>query len=114
MEPLAGQDLVAPAVLWSEATSVLDQTRWRAEISEELAKVAFDRLLDAPIARPASARLYREAERVARDLGWAKTYDAEYVALARIEGGKLITQDARLQRGAGRLVDIVGIDDVVG
>ena len=112
MQPLADHDLVAPALLWSEATSVLYETRWRGEISEELATVAFGRLLDAPVARRSNAQLYREAGRVARDLGWAKTCDAEYVALARIEGSKLVTQDARLQRGAGRLVEIVGIDDV--
>jgi predicted nucleic acid-binding protein len=114
MQPLDGHDLVAPALLWSEATSVLNETRWRGEISEELAKLAFDRLLDAPITRRSGVRLYREAEQVARDLGWAKTYDAEYVALARIEGIRLVTQDARLQRGAGRLIEIVGIDDVDG
>jgi predicted nucleic acid-binding protein len=114
LQPLEGHDLVAPALLWSEATSVLNETRWRGEISEELAKVAFDRLLDAPVARRSNVQLYREAQRVAGDLGWAKTYDAEYVALARLESRRLVTQDARLQRGAGRLVEIVGIDDVVG
>jgi hypothetical protein len=31
-----------------------------------------------------------------------------------MEGTKRITQDARLQRGAGHLIEIIGIDDVVG
>jgi predicted nucleic acid-binding protein len=36
-------------------------------------------------------------------MGWAKTYDAEYVALARLLGARVVTLDARLRRGADRL-----------
>jgi predicted nucleic acid-binding protein len=36
-----------------------------------------------------------EAWRIADELGWAKTYDANYVALARLLGCKLVTLDAR-------------------
>lgn len=44
---------------------------------------------------------------MAEELGWAKTYDAEYVALARLNNCRLLTLDARLKRAAGHLVDIV-------
>lgn len=40
--------------------------------------------------------------------GWAKTYDAEYVALAHLLGSRLLTLDARLRRTASRLVEILG------
>jgi len=45
-------------------------------------------------------------------LGWAKTYDAEYVALARTLECSLLTTDRRLQRGAERIVDTVGPSDL--
>ena len=113
MEPLAPLELVAPALLWSEVTSVLNEMRWRGEVSEVLADAAFERLLAAPITRRADAALYTQARDVARELGWAKTYDAEYVSLARILDADLLSRDERLRRGAARLVTIVGPDELI-
>jgi predicted nucleic acid-binding protein len=104
--------LVAPPLLWSEALSAIRELRWRREISDDLAARAFDALLGAPVRRRAPHQLYPEAWRVADELGWAKTYDAEYVALARILDCRLLTIDDRLRRGAGRFVDIVGPHDL--
>jgi predicted nucleic acid-binding protein len=104
-------DLVAPPLLWSETASVLHELRWRREISDDLTSKAFAAFLDAPVRRRAPTQLYREAWRIADDLGLARTYDAEYVALARILGCRLFTVDDRLRRGAGRVVEIVGPHD---
>jgi hypothetical protein len=49
-----------------------------------------------------------EAWSVADELGWAKTYDANYVALARLLRCRLVTLDARLRRGAARHGFVVG------
>jgi hypothetical protein len=53
-----------------------------------------------------------EAWRIADALGWAKTYDAEYVATARLLGCRMVTLDARLRRGADRLGFVVTVDEL--
>ena len=104
--------LIAPALFWSEVLSALHEMRWRKEISTGLADIAFKRLLAAPVSPRSSNRLRREAWRIAEELGWMKTYDAEYVALARTARCRLFTVDARLRRGAGHVVPIIGPGDL--
>ena len=82
-------------------------------MSPALAQTAFDRLLASPIDRRTDDGLYRDAREVARTLGWARTYDAEYVALARSLQVDLISRDERLRRGAARLVRVLSPDELV-
>src|SRR5919199_4533046 len=93
IEPFTHLGLAAPALLWSEVTSVLNEMHWGGELSTDLAEAAFDRLMSSPIERHTGDQLYRDAREVGRQLGWAKTYDAEYVALARRHGARLLSRD---------------------
>lgn len=102
-EPLRSHELVAPALMWSEATSALHEAVWRREVSAPRAREVLERVRTAPVARRTHGRLHRTAWQLAEELGWAKTYDAEYVALARLLDAQLVTLDARLRRGADRL-----------
>lgn len=106
--PIAGYTAIAPSLMWSEALSALHEGLYRKEISLELAALARERLWAVPVgARPLSD--YAEAAwQLTEGLGWAKTYDAEYVALAQIADCPLVTIDHRLRRGAAHVVRIVG------
>lgn len=99
---------VAPPLMWSEALSVLHEGKWRGIVSSDLADEMLSRLGTCRIERRMPSDLYAEAWRIADQLGWAKTYDAEYVALARLLGCQLLTIDARLQRGVRGVVEVVG------
>lgn len=102
-----GHRLVAPPLMWSESTSALRNLTFRGEIDADEMRVALDRLLGAPVTPVRHPELYRQAAAIAARLGWAKTYDAEYVALAQLLDAPLVTVDVRLIRGARQYVDVV-------
>jgi predicted nucleic acid-binding protein len=109
---LQGEELVAPHLLWSESTSALHELAFRGELDPATSSEAIERLRRLDIAPVDDPRIQPEASRVARRLGWAKTYDAEYVALASLMGAALLTLDARLARAATRLVSVVAPADL--
>ena len=106
--PLRGHDLLAPPVMASETVSTLREMRFRGEISQQLGRAALGSFLAMEYEVQHPPGLWEAATDVAQRLGWAKTYDAEYVALARILGSPLVTLDARMARGARRLAQILG------
>ena len=99
----AGEPLVAPPLMWSESRSALHEALWRGETSAEQARRTLEALGGGRIEERRHEQLGEEAWRLADELGWAKTYDAEYVALARLFDCRLVTLDAALRRGAARL-----------
>jgi len=110
--PFREQSLVAPPLMWSEAVSTLREHAWRGDISADQAAASLAALMAAPIRKLAPRHLHREAWRIAEQLGWAKTYDAEYVALARLLSCRLLTRDDRLRRGSARVVESIGPTDL--
>jgi predicted nucleic acid-binding protein len=111
-EPLAKEQLVAPYLMWSEASSVLHELKWRKEISTQLAEIALERLATAAVSGRRPKGLIAEAWRIADQLGWAKTYDAEYLALAQLLKCRFVTTDAKLKAAASRLLNVIGPADL--
>lgn len=111
-QPLDGHELVAPPLLWSEASSVLHEMSWRGEIEPDVATEAVERLEQAPITRRDLEGGIRATWAIADGLGWAKTYDAEYIALAQELSAPLLTIDDRLRRGVGKTIRVVGPMDL--
>jgi predicted nucleic acid-binding protein len=110
--PLADHELIAPALLASEVTSILCELTHRGEVPHDQARIALGRLSGLPIRYERPDDLATRAWDLARSLGWAKSYDAEYVALALIHGASLFTIDERMRRGAGHVVPMPSFADL--
>lgn len=100
---LRGLDAVAPPLLWPELRSALHVARWRNLLSTDETSKALRAWESAPVRERRHARLGAEAWRIADELKWAKTYDAEYLALATLLKVPLATFDRRMIRAADAL-----------
>jgi predicted nucleic acid-binding protein len=106
------EELAAPSLLWSETTSSLRQLVYRGEADDDVVRRAIRWLSAAEISVHSSRDLLADAYELASRLGWKRTYDAEYVVLARRLNAPLVTADARLFRGAGSLIRVLGPEDL--
>jgi predicted nucleic acid-binding protein len=80
------------------------------ELEPEVARERIARVNALPIRLLGDAVLRRRAWEVADQLGWAETYDAEYVALTQLQGDALVTTDAELARRVEGIVPTAPID----
>jgi predicted nucleic acid-binding protein len=111
---LRSTDLVAPPLLWPEARSALHVALWRELISVELARDSLDALESGAVKERRPRRLGHEAWAIADQMGWSKTYDAEYLATARLLGARLATFDRRMLAAAARLGIPTASVDAIG
>jgi predicted nucleic acid-binding protein len=106
-EALGGGELLAPALMWSEARSTLHLGLLKGKVSAEQAAAQHERLETCPVRRGEEPELGRRAWDIAEQFGWGRTYDAEYVALAQILKCRLVTLDGKLRDGTARLGFVV-------
>ncbi|MGX6448154.1 type II toxin-antitoxin system VapC family toxin [Patulibacter sp. S7RM1-6] len=94
----------APALVDVEVTHTLRGLLRASAVAPSTAEIAREALAALGVRRHPDARLLRRAWEL-RDA--CTTYDGLYVALAEALDAPLLTRDARLARGIGRLVDVV-------
>jgi predicted nucleic acid-binding protein len=107
LDTLSDEQLVAPWLLWSEVPAALSAMIFRAEVSRELGEAALARLDTINVEPRHPKGLIAEAWRIAKERGWAKTYDAEYLALAQLLDCRLVTLDGPLWRATRQLGYVV-------
>jgi predicted nucleic acid-binding protein len=112
IEVPAEHDLLAPTLLRSQTLSALHETVHRGELAPDVALDRLARIWAMPIRLLGDAVLRRRAWQVTEQLGWAETYDAEYVALTQLQADAFVTLDAELARQVEGLVPTATIDAV--
>jgi len=110
IEVSAEHELLAPTLLRSQALSALHEAVHRGELPADAARDLLDRIGRMKIRLLGDAVLRRRAWEVADRLGWATTYEAEYVALTQLQADALVTTDADLARSVEGLVATASID----
>ena len=103
-------ELLAPTLLRSQTLSALHEAVQRGELSADVARERLERVWRIRIRLLGDAVLRRRAWEVADQLGWASTYDAEYVALTLLQGDAFVTLDAELARSVEGLVETASVD----
>ena len=102
--------VLAPTLLRSQTLSALHEAVQRSEIPADVARDRLTRIGKMPIRLLGDAVLRRRAWELADQLGWASTYNAEYVALTQLQADAFVTLDAELARSVEGIVATASID----
>jgi predicted nucleic acid-binding protein len=102
--------LLAPTLLRSQTLSALHEAVQRGEIPAGVARDRLKRIRQMKIRLLGDAVLQRRAWELAEQLGWASTYNAEYVALTQLQADAFVTLDAELARSVEGIVATASID----
>ncbi len=103
-------ELLAPTLLRSQTLSALHEAVQRGEIEADVAREQLVRIGRMPIRLLGDAVLRRRAWEVADQLGWASTYEAEYVALTQLQADAFVTLDVKLARSVEGIVATATVD----
>jgi predicted nucleic acid-binding protein len=109
-EVSAAHALLAPTLLRSQTLSALHEAVQQGELPAGVARDRLARIGRMRIRLLGDAVLRRRAWEVADQLGWASTYDAEYVALTQLQADAFVTMDATLARSVEGVVATAPID----
>jgi predicted nucleic acid-binding protein len=100
----AGHQLLAPTLVRSQALAALYQAARRGEISAEEGLERVTRINSLKVRFLGDKVLQRSAWRVADQLGWETTFEAEFVALTQLQADAFVTADSSLARAVSGLV----------
>jgi predicted nucleic acid-binding protein len=110
IEVAAEHKLVAPTLVRSQALSALYQMARRGEVSVAEGIHRVTRINSLKVRFLGDKVLQRTAWKVADQLGWETTYDAEFVALTQLQADVFVTSDSDLARAASGLIKTTSID----
>lgn len=105
-----GHKLVAPALLRSQLLALLYQAVGRAELTKAEAEHRLDYVRGLRIRLLGDRVLQSVAWKIADQLRWPDTYDAEYIAVTQLQADAFITLDPALAHAVRNLVTVASVD----
>src|SRR5690554_4008259 len=109
--PVAAEhELVAPTLLRSQVLSALHRESMRGELTEADAQDLLARIRTMNIRLLGDRVLQSVAWKIADQLGWAETFDAEYIAVTKLQADAFITLDSELAKSAQQFVEVAPIE----
>jgi predicted nucleic acid-binding protein len=102
--------ILAPTLFRSQILSLLYQAVNRGELTKKDAERRLNYVRGLRIRLLGDRVLQSVAWKVADQLGWPDTFDAEYVALTQLQADALITLDRKLAHAVKDLVPVAPIE----
>jgi predicted nucleic acid-binding protein len=102
--------LVAPNIIRSQALSLLLAGVRQGDITEAVALQRHERFTELKMRLLGDRVSRRTAWRIALDNGWETTFDAEYLAVAKLQADALVTIDAELATKADGVVPLAPVE----
>lgn len=102
--------ILAPTLLRSQVLSFLYQAVHRGEMTKKDAERRLNYVRGLRIRLLGDRVLQNVAWRIADQLGWPDTFDAEYVALTQLQADALVTLDRQLAHAVQNLVTVASIE----
>ncbi len=109
IEVNAEHQLVAPNLIRSQALSLLLASVRRGDITEGVAMQRHERLTELKMRLLGDRMSRRTAWKIALARGWDTTFEAEYIAVTKLQADALITIDPVLAAKADGLVALAPI-----
>ena len=110
IEVAAEHQLVAPTLVRSQALSALYAAARRGEISAAEGRERVIRINSLKVRFLGDKVLQWQAWKVADELGWETTYEAEYVALTQLQADAFVTSNRKLAKAVADLVATANVD----
>jgi len=105
-----GHQILAPTLLRSQMLSSLFQAVHRGEMTKKDAEQRLNYVRGLRIRLLGDRVLQNVAWKVADQLGWPDTFEAEYVALTQLQADALVTLDDQLAQTVKGLVHVAPVE----
>lgn len=105
--------LTAPTLLRSQVLALVYESVRRGEIDERAGRKVLDNIRGLRIRLLGDRSLQDHAWRIAAELNWPDTYQAEFIALTQLQADALATADQKLAAAASAFVTTVPSVDIL-